>query len=745
MPTFDARPAIIVLRPLRNPDDPETFILVPVVEAIAMRDPKDESQVRLFRFRNGRGPLVAGAGRTTHERRVVQKIGTPLDYTEDESNAALVERIDMLPVLDTKTSAQIFARRFLNTDQDNTWPAKPELLDEIRNRAGPRMMREVVRITADNTPDGTPWADFEWIFMTGVIDPKTSSQIYGYRFQWPEFGDKVADTDDPYRPYFVAINEDMEIVDDEQNEAAFRDSPISNLVNINWDSSCQFEVDTFDPHRTAIAAARDQVAIMRQEATTIDDFKKFTLSMWFNIPNDQPTIFDDLASAFQSYRLMEFSGPPAANYPQTSKIDIRKPQDIQADGLILYIELMGPTVEFEFTVIVNFYGETFWVDILGFPFDPPSSAPHKVTVADFINLDSIKPVWKYNLATFLDNWHHLAISLDASAISFTDLEELTTYHWMWEATGTFVDINDPNTFSVIATSSGLFDRGITATPGPSPYGDTIATIDGRPNDVLASLPDPEDYPNQRIRVFYYDLANLWGEPPGTNFGDTYTAVASTVPKAAGDGTFPLHMYLDGKSHKRSSGSGEHVGEIEVSPDNSISPAADGKDGFILKGSELSLPRRKETITPNPFDTNMVDIRRRHAKLQVWFDTYVDLNVPANLAKFIETRPMPERPPGAPPAPPGTPTTGTLVGNPAKIAKADREAAVLAQLPPERLISAAALAFGQPHMYHDGGAATLNEDTGDWQGFARNKGKGGKFTVLNDIENFSPSPKDIPII
>jgi hypothetical protein len=81
-----------------------------------------------------------------------------------------------------------------------------------------------------------------------------------------------------------------------------------------------------------------------------------------------------------------------------------------------------------------------------------------------------------------------------------------------------------------------------------------------------------------------------------------------------------------------------------------------------------------------------------------------------------------------------PDSGEQFIRPASLTREEREAAIEAGMPPERLVSPAALAFGAPHIYLDGGPAK----------FPVNRGTGGEFVAVNQLEPFSPGPTRVPM-
>jgi hypothetical protein len=157
-------------------------------------------------------------------------------------------------------------------------------------------------------------------------------------------------------------------------------------------------------------------------------------------------------------------------------------------------------------------------------------------------------------------------------------------------------------------------------------------------------------------------------------------------------------------------------------DVSDSIIPDNRPAFVIKALEpLGIPRQNNPSQALDFDLGAPwDVRTRLAKVQMWFGTYVDLQDPDNVAKFLTITTDPQ--------------TGQRFGRPAALTRAERAAAIEAGLPPERLVSPAALAFGAPHIYLDGGPSR----------FPVNRGTGGEFVAVNHLEPFSPGPTRVPM-
>lgn len=216
------------LKKIKDPDDDDNFVMIPVTDQITFRDPKSFAQEYVFRFNN-----TESAGRVAHVRRVKQKIGMPTDYTEDDSNYVEVERIDRLGAVDPKSFAQGTGFRFDNRDEPESWPALPGVLDEVEQ---PARYRHVVRYTADNTLAGVPWVDVELIDLFSVKDPKSFGQETIYRITYAERGPPIADPDDPYQPTFAFADHDLPTAEEGSTEIdpPYRIDPFQNIVNVSW-------------------------------------------------------------------------------------------------------------------------------------------------------------------------------------------------------------------------------------------------------------------------------------------------------------------------------------------------------------------------------------------------------------------------------------------------------------------------------------------------------------------------------
>jgi hypothetical protein len=274
MATFDGTNRVMRLRKVRDPNDEDNFVLIPVIETIQFSDPKDSSQERVVRFNNS----VDTEARVWHTRRVLNKSGTPSNFTEDEDNYVDVARIDSLTTIDPKSASQEVVLRLDNRDDDGSWPAPPGAL--VENDL--THVRNVVRYTADNTPDGVPWVDVELINIILVRDPKTEGQEYVYRIARAEPGEAIEDEDDPYLPTFALADESLEVIEDDDPASPVMLDPFQNIVNVKWGEPVE------PPPPLLIRATVTGGCFMSPDGNAVEFRSGDTLTFMFGSPPGNP-------------------------------------------------------------------------------------------------------------------------------------------------------------------------------------------------------------------------------------------------------------------------------------------------------------------------------------------------------------------------------------------------------------------------------------------------------------------------
>lgn len=692
----------IKLKKFKNPDDPDSFILVPVRYLVPLFDTKIHAQGKVYRLNNG-----AGDPRQVHVKRVMNSDGNG-DYIE-------CERIEAIWLYDPKTHAQVKALRLANDDPPPRQMGMAE--DEMPKHA----RVHVVRITADQTPDGEPWVEIERIDVLPTYDPKTNASARVYRFAWPELGPPVAGSN--FNATHEVVNVDELSIDDQDSTAV--DPPMridftQNPVDINWGGVVEFETDKFPV--TVQVDGRDKkvyqpyvgsdlvgMAILHQAVTAIADFGVFLASIFFDLPpdGDSPSIA----------RFIEWGGN--GTLPEASRIEI-----VTAEGLgpTILCRLIGPTRTVTWGGSGNFYSLPDWL-------------PATRVVGSFIDVQCpLPPVYSdgsggVSSDKFNDEWHALQISVANPGSAFTAPTLVNGWIWVVESGTSWSDATYTVSLDVLLhTELGdlLDTAGLGAMKDPrNAAGSTIldlGNIDLSSSPLQDFMPDPASLAGTRLYVRFRPT-NPSGYPPYNQndyLGLKWTSMPTTA--LALTDTVAARLFLDGKDHLFDDGSG--AGSVRVNqftwPDGTT---PDSKSGFVINGSEIGMPRFAGP--PSAGAGRPIDKRRRHAKVQMWFGgSFVDLSDPTKLAKFVTLTTPVTPPPGA-----------TQVLNPAKLSDADREAYRLLGVPPNEMLSPAAIAFGKPDIYFDGTPVK----------FVQNRGKGGDFTVVNDIINYSPGPKDIPVV
>lgn len=241
MPTETDR-KMIRLR-VTNPDDPPaegedpavgTYVDIPVIEEITFKDAKSYAQEYVHKINNNEQSTRIGHSHTV-KNATKDSDG---NVTFDDGNKLEVERCDFVSFTDAKSYAQ--EKRYALNNNDPA-PQTPTPQDGDTQH----FKTHIVRYTADNTKDGTPWVDVELIDEAEFKDAKSYAQesIYGLTNSDP--GVKIEDDTDPYNvdvndnPLTLGdVDQTLDLVIHDPSVTTinppWRFDPFQNVVNVNW-------------------------------------------------------------------------------------------------------------------------------------------------------------------------------------------------------------------------------------------------------------------------------------------------------------------------------------------------------------------------------------------------------------------------------------------------------------------------------------------------------------------------------
>jgi hypothetical protein len=208
---------------LRDPNDPDEYVDIPVNLAVALRDAKTGAQLYGLIFDNSEN-----SGRVAHRRTV--------ENPADPSQRIEVERIDGLILRDAKGGDERLHGYLID---NNDPPPRTASSD-----AGASHIRtHVVRYCRDNDPEGAPWVDVERIDCLALRDAKTGAQEIALIADWPPAGDPIDDPDDPFKPRFCEVPQSLPLVDRqyERINPPWRIDPLQNIVNFSGAPAVEFE------------------------------------------------------------------------------------------------------------------------------------------------------------------------------------------------------------------------------------------------------------------------------------------------------------------------------------------------------------------------------------------------------------------------------------------------------------------------------------------------------------------------
>lgn len=237
-----------------NPLNKKNFIDIPVVVQISFRDPKPRQDIAqdITDPENGapQGQEYVHDidnsslnGRTFRVERINNKTGTPGDVVENSDNYLMAEYPYCFPMYDPKSRGQQIDWICGN---NKPWPAEP---GDLKDGELLSAYRHVVRHTKDNTLEGTPWIEFEYIDVLPVYDPKTGGQVYIYRFRWyrdAEKGPAIPDDESPYSATFGKVDQTLERLPEDHDginpegddtSTGWRFDPFKLAVNVDWGPS----------------------------------------------------------------------------------------------------------------------------------------------------------------------------------------------------------------------------------------------------------------------------------------------------------------------------------------------------------------------------------------------------------------------------------------------------------------------------------------------------------------------------
>lgn len=702
-------------------DAPGTYVDIPVAYAYALRDNKEEPPQEF-------GLLLDNTEIAQRSVNVVRVKAATTDgavITLDDTVYVDAERPFVIAFVDRKegTGSQEHGWLISNAEPPPFAPVIPQNAPEDF----PGRISHFVRFTADNTIDCPTFVDLEFIDALGIIDFKagTGGQEKLWLIVWPDPGDPINDQSDPYNqidgvgPLTLGYCDPTleQAPDSDIINPPYRLGPFQNIVNVSGVAAVEFETDAapvvidgkkvYQPYT---GTELPGMAILHQAATTISDFGPFTCSVFFNLPldGDSPVIG----------RFAEWGGNGTLN--EASRLEII---DVEGQGPTILLRLIGPTRDITWGGASNFYGLVSWL---------PATMPCGSFVDVQCPLVPIYPDGSGGVSTtkFNNKWHTLQVSVANPGAAFT--APSIVHSWVWTVESG-VDWSDA-TYTValgtlltteLGTMLGLAGLGAMVDP-QNTSGSFIldlGDLDLSTSSLQDHMPDPVADAGTRIYVRFRPT-NPSGYPPyaqNTYLGLMWTSMPTTA--LALTDTVAARLVLDGAPHLFDDGSGANLVRVNQFLWTS-GTTVDGRSGFVINGSELAMPRFAGP--PAAGSGRPIDKRRRHVKMQFWFGTFVDLNDSAKIARFVEVKP----------GPPGGPA---FVVNPARFTQAEAAAAALAGTPLP--VSPAALTFGNPHLYFDGGPS--QPPPAALTGFPKNRGTAGAFTVINDIIGYTPGPSNIP--
>lgn len=206
------------LKKLKDPNDASNYVRVPVRDSILIYDPKNNSQVYVYRIDNSEN-----ARRDVHVKTVQNSQG--------DGSTIDVERIETWWMLDPKSNAQLTGVRLANFDP-------PPMTKDMQVGDSPKhLLVHYVRITGDNDPNGYPRVTIERIDALAIKDPKDNGQVKIVRIAWPAIGAPLNDAADPFNATHEVVNfaslpaapEGSNVID-----PPYRLDPFQNIVDVSW-------------------------------------------------------------------------------------------------------------------------------------------------------------------------------------------------------------------------------------------------------------------------------------------------------------------------------------------------------------------------------------------------------------------------------------------------------------------------------------------------------------------------------
>lgn len=522
---------------------------------------------------------------------------------------------------------------------------------------------------------------------------------------------------DPKSPFNVddSIIADP-VVEGMTDGPALRLGPFQRLININGSNAVEFETDTNDPHGDQTGVDLPQAAVLHQVETGIADSGKLTIDLSFNIAKEGNLLVKE--GTFDYIPLLQFGGN--GGFAQSSLIALGRIREVEDSSLSLIARFVGPFKEIDWNRTPNFYGVVFGeqsrkfaslvrVDaVLRKIYGGPNTSDNSLT---------------NSFANFTDKWHSVQISIDVSDGQLTAFPTDTIYNWIFECDGAWDPGGPPFVFSnPLHSSNALTDAGIIVDPDNSIYTADTTVLDQRPLALSPQFfPDPALTPSGRIFVYSIDVDGHTSGVTGATIGTAFTSFPQTILVTPPD--IPFQMLLDGYTVVAS----KKVFSEAQDPTTEGGELDDG-DGILLNNSELSMPRQKG---PRPnFDTtdfgggDAWDVRQRRGRCQVWFDKYADLSALPTEKRFITRSNKTD---------PKTQVVTKIIKL-AQLSAEDKALLATLGIDQKTILSPAGMpnALGKPDLFFKG----------SHDAFIVNRGSGGAFVEVNDIESYGPGPGEI---